>query len=122
MADIGEYDFPCRVRGDTYAATRVGPILSDGVPLGLDGATVRMHVRRKSERRRDACLVLELSTDDGSIIVELDPVDGDTIRINEFVIDQAGDFEYSIEITFPGDVVRTWVRGLIPILEDPTHG
>jgi hypothetical protein len=101
--------------GDTWDGLTVRLVRNDS-PVDLSGATIRMQVRRTR------CMppILDISTASG--ITVTDAANGE-FRINPTIItaNTFGPHDYDIEITFTDGTVRTWVSGVIDIVEDVTY-
>lgn len=114
---VGTYDFEV-YQGDTLDKTFTW-FDADSDPVDLTGYSARMHVR-ESVDATDA--VLELSSDDGDIVL------GGSAGTIQVVVsgDDMGDVEaatyrYDLELTSSGDVVQTLLKGKFKVVAEVTR-
>lgn len=102
-------------RGDTWQ--RAWEIRdSAGLPVGLTGATARLHVR-------DAAGVIQMqaSTTDGRLTLQ--PTEGriDLVMPKEVTAIPPANYRFDLEVTYPTGVRKTYEQATLVILEDITH-
>lgn len=114
MAEVVRYDIPDRVKGDTSASILLTFELN-GSALDLTGATARMQIRNG----KTGGLVLELKTGNGLTIVDHS---GGVLRVDEIqrLGIPAGEYEYDVELTLASGIRKTYVGGVITVLQDVT--
>jgi hypothetical protein len=109
------YVIPKHRRGDTWNGINSIVITSDGSPVNLTGASIKMELREDI----DAPVALTLSTEDGTIVIN-DPLQG-TLTIPPILIDiPFGNYLYDLQITFANGVVKTYLLGTWEIVADIT--
>jgi hypothetical protein len=109
------YNFPDHYKGDTFEG-KVFSILINGTPANLNGASIKMDLRKNSKETTP--LTLRLVTGSGITILG-----NGSFQIDPQVIDiPAEEYVYDIQITFLSGDVKTWVGGTWKILQDITHG
>ena len=106
-------DYKDHTRGDTIGA-RVFTITKtvDGVTSAVDltGAEIRVDFvlsEYKVSKRAENGITVN------------DAVNGE-FQIDSFTLDHVGIWKYDIEIKFPDETVKTWIKGSIKILSDVT--
>jgi hypothetical protein len=109
------YNFPPHIKGDTFEG-KVFTILINGTPANLNGATIKMDLRKN--KKETTPLTLRLANGSGITILT-----NGSFQIDPQVIDiPSEDYVYDIEITFASGEVKTWIEGILPITQDITHG
>ena len=109
------YDFPYHIKGDTFKGTEF-EILSNALPVNLTGYRIRMHMRSIAT---STTILHAFDTDDGTIVIN--DAAGGKFTLQPVVIDlPARTYVYDIEFTKAG-VVKTWIRGTWPIINDVTR-
>jgi hypothetical protein len=109
------YNFPPHIKGDTFEG-KVFTILINGTPANLNGATIKMDLRKN--KKETTPLTLRLMNGSGITILT-----NGSFQINPQVIDiPEEEYYYDIEITFASGEVHTWIGGTWPIIQDITHG
>lgn len=121
MPSYGTYDLPTGYKGDTYKALtfrfyKTSGNSTSGQELSFDGYKAKLEVR--SRRTND--LVLRLTTDDNSMYIN-----GSRVTINNIpgdMMNMRGDvYNYDMQLT-SGNLVRTYIQGRFPIVDDITEG
>ncbi len=112
-----EYNFKPHVKGDTFLGAEFQ--VSDGAEaIDLTNYRIRMHLRRQASP--SASLVMAFDTEDETIEIH-EPAEG-RFRIPARVIDvPAFNYKHDIEFTNGAGRVRTWVRGVFPVVEEVTY-
>ena len=106
-------DYKSFLRGDTINArkfTLTQTLDGSTSPVDLSGAKIRVHFVLNSRIVKKAL---------GNGITILDSANG-KFRIDRFQLPEAGTWVYDVEIVFPGETVKTWVKGSIKIVDDTT--
>ena len=110
------YSIPDLYLNDTYNGVQF--TLSDyetEVPIDLTNVDIKSEFRADSDT---GTIVKTLIIGDG--IEVTDAVNG-VFRINAFTVDWTpGLYYYDIQCTFPGDVVKTYIRGTTSVIQDVT--
>ena len=113
---IQVYNIPDHLRGDTWVGISEIVLNKDGLPLVLTGASVLVQFRKDV----DSPVTLELSTDNGGVVIT-DDLNG-KIKISEALITmQYGAYQYDLQITFPDGFVKTYLKGTWKIVADISH-
>lgn len=115
MATIGTYNFPNHKKGDTFNGIQF-TVNVNALPSDLTGADIKMELRNKN------CIaVLGFSTGNGRITIT-DAVNG-VFQINSGIIDIPVDtYNYDIQITYPVNIVKTYIEGTWKIVKEYTRG
>lgn len=110
------YDIPKHKRGDTWVGINNIVIATNGAPVDLTGATIRMDFRKSI----DSPAALTLSTSNNSIIITQPTQGAFTIppRIIEIPF---GIYLYDLQVTYPNGVVLTYIEGTWEIVADITE-
>lgn len=109
------YNIPSHRRGDTWDGISSIVITSNGQPVNLTSAAIKMELREDI----DAPAVFTLSTTDSTIVIT-NPAQG-TFTIPPILVDiPFGKYLYDIQITFANGVVKTYVDGSWEITADIT--
>lgn len=110
------YDIPSARRGDTWDGISTITIATNGVPVNLTGATVKMEFRQTI----DSPVALTLSTDNGGVIIA-NAVNG-ILNIPPRLVELPYQkYLYDLQITFPTGYVRTFLEGTWEIKPDITE-
>ena len=110
------YTIPPQLRGDTWPGIASISISTSGVPVNLSAASIKMQLREDV----DSPVVLELSTDNGLIVIT-NPLSG-IFQIPPTIINiPFGTYNYDIQVTFPIGVVTTYIAGTWQITPDITQ-
>jgi hypothetical protein len=105
-------------KNDTFDGVRFTLKDTDTLtPISLVDATIKTQFRYRSETGRIVKTITEL---DG-ITVE-DAVNG-IFKFNPFVIDWEADiYYYDVQITFSNEVIKTYIKGTVKVIQDITNG
>jgi hypothetical protein len=110
------YTIPPALRGDTWPGIASITITVSGVPVSLSAASIKMQLREDL----DAPVALELSTNNGGIVIT-NPLGG-TFQIPPQIINIPFDtYNYDIQVTYPTGVVTTYITGTWQITPDITQ-
>ena len=118
------YNFPPHTKGDTFPGRtfeikiKTDPAdITDGAPLDLTNASIRMQLRMSPTHP----VSHELSTDNDMIIIDHNPLLG-VFQVKEQIIDfPANNYVYDIEISWTSGKVKTYISGTWLIIQDITH-
>lgn len=110
MSRPATYDWPNDTKGDTIRSKTFSPVTVDTNPIDFTGVAICMQIRDTG-----SFLLKTLEIGSGITLVG---TDGFTVE--EFILDFEGTAQYDIEFTFPGNVVKTWIKGTIKIEKDIT--
>ena len=120
MARVATVDFTQHVLNDTFTTRRFNFFESDGTtPLDLTDATPRVQIRRDNEKGK---LMKTCTVGDG--LTWNDQAQGQ-LDWGGFVLSwsKAGDYYYDVQLTYAtSSVVRTYVKGVIKVINDVTVG
>ena len=113
------YNFKKHVSGDTFSerAFAVKRTVNNQM-ISLEGASIKMQLKRSPE---DESPFLELSTDNERIEI-LVPSEG-LFRIKKIDSLDLKPFRYlyDIQITYSNGDVKTYIKGVLPVVEDITQ-
>jgi hypothetical protein len=110
------YDIPKHRRGDTWDGINSIVITSDGSPINLVEASIKIEFREDV----DAPVALTLSTEDNTIVVT-DASQG-TFTIPPILVDiPFNKYLYDLQVTFANGVVKTYLSGTWEIVADITE-
>ena len=110
------YNFPDHIKGDTYDGTQF-TIQVNGSALDLTGASIKMSMKLdKTQTTAD----LELTTDNGGIVISNPPTSGVFIVGNQIINPEVGNYYYDIQITLSDLRVKTYISGRWKIKQDIT--
>lgn len=120
---VGGFNWSAQVDGDTLELTDINFL--DNLDVAIDMTTVSsvdMKVRKGSEKGK---LIATLSI--GTGIKWIDQSQGqirisdtdDLIQIGDWA--GAGDYYYDIQFTYSTGIVRTYLKGKIPVIKDTTY-
>lgn len=120
---VGGFNWSAQVDGDTLELTDINFL--DNLDVAIDMTTVSsvdMKVRKGSEKGK---LIATLSI--GAGIKWIDQSQGqirisdtdDLIQIGDWA--GAGDYYYDIQFTYSTGIVRTYLKGKIPVIKDTTY-
>lgn len=105
-------------RGDTCDSLPGNAVTgSDGSPVDLTGASIRMHLRRL---RGDRFAAMEFSTADSTITID-DAAGGVFTVVGRIVSISVGTYVYDVEVTLASGSVRTVLTGCWTITPDVTR-
>ena len=114
MATFDIYNIRDQYKGDTFQGVQFTISNQDGA-IDLTGVDIRTKFRRKTETGQ----VVKTITD-GDGITLTDAANG-IITFDAFDINWIADiYHYDIEITFTNDVIRTYVKGTLLLIQDTT--
>ena len=117
MASIIQRDLNDRVKNDTFSSVEF--IYKDNLdaPIDLTGVTIQIQFRYRS---KTGTVVKDITT--GSGITLTDAVNG-KFEIDAFTpINWAVDcYYYDVQVTFSATNIKTYVWGLVKILQDITN-
>ena len=111
----GTYNIPDHYRNDTWDGIVFTITDSNGDPIDLSSATVKMQIRRgiKSGKLED--------TRTGSGQAEVTDGPNGEITIGAYVVDYlAATYYYDVQVTFPDTSVKTYIAGTWTFIEDVT--
>jgi hypothetical protein len=112
------YNLPDHRTGDTWKGVNTITLLNNGIPINLIDCDVYIHFR--SSRNKSSPVVLELTTDNESIVV-LEYVRG-LITIPEQLIEIPPDkYDYELQINFPDGTSKTFLKGVFNVLPETTR-
>jgi len=110
------YTIPPHKRGDTWNGINSITITVNNVPVDFTGASIKMEFRQSI----DSPVVLTLSTETSSIIITNPPAG--VIQIPPRMIEiPYTKYFYDLQVTFPNDVVKTYMSGSWTITPDITE-
>ena len=110
------YDIPNHLRGDTWSGISEISISKDDIPLVLTGASVLMQFRKDV----DSPVTLELSTDNGGIVIT-DAPNGKIRVVETLILMQYGTYQYDLQVTLVDGFVKTYLKGTWKIVADISH-
>lgn len=110
------YTMPSALRGDTWPGITSITITTNGVPVSLSAASIKMQLREDL----DSPVTLELSTDNGGIVIT-NALSG-TFQIPPQIINIPFDtYNYDIQVTYPSGIIKTYITGTWQITPDITE-
>jgi hypothetical protein len=87
----------------------------DNTPINLTGVSLKTEFRKGGKA---GSVVKTIS--DGLGITVIDAING-IIKFDTFIIDWvAADYSYDIQLTFPDGTVKTYIEGVVKVIEDVT--
>lgn len=111
-----KYDIPKHRRGDTWVGINSISIATNGVPVDLTGAVIKIDFRKDI----DYPAVLSLSTTNGSIVIT-QPTQGKFTIPPRIVDIPFGVYIYDLQVTFANGVNLTYMEGGWEIVADITE-
>lgn len=106
-----KYDLVPRLSGDTWQGI-VFSIVINGAPEDMTGCLVEIAFRKSTLGKVE----LLLSSDTGDIVI-----DEHTLTIVPMLLDLApGTYNYDLQVTYPSEFVRTYLKGTFKVLRDVT--
>ena len=106
------YDMPDHYKGDTFDSITF-TITEDAIPVDLTGASIKIDFRYGKDTGP-----LELSMAIGSGLTVTDAAAG-VFKIDSYINDwKAGFYVFDAEITFSAEVIRTYFKGKITVIQD----
>jgi len=111
-----KYDIPKHRRGDTWPGINSITIATNGVPVNLTNATIKIDFRRDI----DTPVALTLSTTNGDIVIT-QPLQGTFSILPKLIEIPFGTYMYDLQVTFANGVVTTYMEGSWEILADITE-
>jgi hypothetical protein len=111
------YQISPHVTGDTWRGISLITLQQNGSAIDLTGAVVDMQVRYQI----DSPSVINFSTKDDTIVIR-EPYTSGNISIPEQIVSiPVGIYQYDIKVTFPTGRVKTYFRGVWPIISHCTR-
>lgn len=116
MACIVQRDLKCRVKNDTFNEVRFTYLDGDGNPVDITDCEIRIQFRYRS---KTGAIVKNIEV--GSGITLTDPTNG-IFTIDEFTpLDwEVDSYYYDVEVTFPSGRIKTYVWGILKVVQDVT--
>ena len=116
MACIVQRDLECRIKNDTFSAVEFTYLDAIGDPIDLTGTAIRIQFRYRS---KTGAIVKDIEV--GTGITLTDPTNG-VFEIDEFTpVDWAVDtYYYDVEVTFITGKIKTYVWGMVKVIQDVT--
>jgi hypothetical protein len=105
------YDINPHISGDTWCGLRNISIFRNGSALNLSGSYIEMQVRLSI----DSPSVLNLTTDNGGIIIETPSLSAISIP-SRIVNIPIGNYIYGLKVILPSGEAKTELEGNWPIL------
>jgi len=103
------------IRNNTFNPTWIIEFLLNDVAIDLTDCRIDIDFKLPN----NSVAAYSMSTEDDTILI-VDAVGGQ-IQLGSQIIDiDAGKYNYDIRITFPSDVVKTYVRGVMTVIQDIT--
>ena len=94
------------IKGDTFDEVAF-QILVDNVPLNLTNFVIRMQLREQC----GGLVALNLTTASNAGLTIVNASQG-RFKINKQIIDiDSGNYNYDIELKYPNNDVKTWIKG-----------
>ena len=120
---VGDFNWSTQVDGDTLELTDINFYDSDNLPIDMSTvSSVDMKVRKGSEKGK---LVDTLAIGTGIKWVSqatgklrISDTD-DLVQIGDWT--GAGDYYYDIQFTYSTGIIRTYLKGKIPVIKDSTY-
>jgi hypothetical protein len=111
MGNIGIYNTKPQIAGDTFQE-RILTIKRNNSPIDLTGVLIKMQIKTEANGK----IIKDLSIGNGITII--DALNG-KFKIDSFLSpSQSRQYVYDIQITYTSGVVRTYLKGVIPIIQD----
>ena len=116
MTSIGTYIIEDHYKGDTFDGVQFTlKNITDNIPINLTGCAIKIQFRKSAPY---GTLEKELTEVDGITII--DAING-VFKINAFLLDwNKATYFYDVEVTFPNNVVKTYIKGTLSIIQDTT--
>lgn len=117
MSKPGVYKIKDHYKGDTFDGVEF-TILDgmDNSPINITNSAIKIQFRKSSNTGN---LVKEINIGSGITVVN---AVGGVFRINSFLLNwDSGIHYYDVQITFPNNVVKTYIKGEILIIQDTTN-
>lgn len=104
----GTYNFAPHYGGDTFNGVQFD-IERNGEPENLDGAVATFSISHPNRRQK----LVEVSSPSGVAI------DGNKVSVNPLQLPRgSGLFPWDLTITYLTGAEKTYIRGVLPIIED----
>jgi len=118
MATIQQYNIPNHYKGDTFDGVQFTIINNDNqLPIDLTNVSIDIKFRKGKET---GMVIKSLSNAVGITIV--DAING-VFKIDSFILDWNVDtYYYDVQFTFENGVIKTYIKGLLRVIQDVTYG
>jgi hypothetical protein len=104
----GTYNFAPHYGGDTFNGVQFA-IERNGAPESLDAAVATFSISHPDRRQK----LIEVSSPDGVAIHD------NIVSVLKLRLPRgAGQFPWELTLTYPGGDEKTYIRGVLPIIED----
>lgn len=115
---IGTYNIANHIKGDTFDGVQFTlQNTSDSLPIDLTGCLLKIQFRYRNKIGK-----VQKELNIGTGITLVDAVNG-IFKIDPFIIDWNPDtYYYDVETTFTNGVVKTYIEGMVTIIQDTTNG
>jgi hypothetical protein len=116
MASIVQRNLEDRVKNDTFSSVEFEYLDGNDDPIDLTDCTIRAQFRFRS---KTGAVVKDIVT--GTGITLTDPTNG-IFKIDEFTpVDwEVDSYYYDVQVTFPSGKIKTYVWGIVKIIQDVT--
>lgn len=114
---LPSYQISPHVTGDTWRGISLITLQQNGSAIDLTNAVVKMQVRFQI----DSPSVIDFSTEDNTIVIKEPATNGNISLPEQIVSIPVGTYQYDIKVIFPTGRVKTYFRGIWPIISHCTR-